>query len=75
MEWIDVKEKLPPHGLRVLAFCTNKKFTEGNWKGIVDVVFDSNLGWIRAENEGEKVFVTHWFDYPIEPPALEEEIE
>jgi len=53
----------------------NKKFTEGNWKGIVDVVFDSNLGWIRAENEGEKVFVTHWFDYPIEPPESEEEAE
>lgn len=74
MQWIDVKEKLPPHGLRVLAFCKSDKLDIGEWHGIVDVIFDSNLGWIRSENELQKVFVTHWFDYPVEPP-LEEEIE
>lgn len=76
MEWHHVRNKLPIHEERVLGYCINHNSITGeSWQGIVDVNFFSNTGWMRCENRNDKVFVTHWFDYPIEPTNQEDEIE
>jgi len=59
-EWISVKNELPKDGQRCLALATIHFDTSHSWKGILDVHFCNNYGWLRNDHEDDKVFITHW---------------
>lgn len=68
MQWIKPSEAWPSHNGRYLGFCENFDADDLNWKGIVDIHFDSRYGWRRSENNGEKlVRVIYWCIYPNTP--------
>jgi hypothetical protein len=73
MQWIDVREQLPKHGQRCIAWCRHEHGNENEyWMGIVDVNFDVNIGWTRNEYAYLDLFVLFWMDHSvIAPPAVE----
>lgn len=64
-EWIDVNERLPERGVRVLVYLKEKV---GRYTRIdTDRVIAKNVGWVRWGED-----VTHWMPLP-EPPRTPKE--
>lgn len=64
-EWIDVNERLPGRGVRVLVYLKEKV---GRYTRIdTDRVIAKNVGWVRWGED-----VTHWMPLP-EPPRTPKE--
>lgn len=61
MDWISVKDRLPPldKSYRCLAEISVEKEGSSCWTGFADVYFTATHGWRRCENQ-EMVFVRNW---------------
>lgn len=68
MEWISVKDELPPTRLKVLA-CVKHTWRDGTFYGTVDFVERWPDGWMNVNESGYLVHgeVTHWMPMPELP--------
>ena len=69
MEWISVKDKLPPHGDELVLIVVNGKGKNLTFRNAVEIAnYTSKDGWIlETFPELENMQVTHWMPLP-EPP-------
>ena len=63
-KWIDVNERLPERGVRVLVYL--KESVNRYTRVDTDRVIAKKVGWVRWGDE-----VTHWMSLP-EPPQIKE---
>ena len=69
MEWISVKDKLPPNGDKLVLIVVNGKGKNLTFRNAVEIAnYTSKDGWIlETFPELENMQVTHWMPLP-EPP-------
>ncbi len=68
LDWISVKDELPEDNTKpVLGYCESIIEIGTTWTGIVQVVFDREVGWRRCEKQNNPVRVLFWAEMPSVP--------